>query len=143
VIIYEMVSGHLPFKGQYDSAVIYSIMHEEPEPLTAVRTGVPMELERIVFKALAKEKENRYQNVNEIPVDLKAIDIKSGSSTKLETSSFAPRTSKKSNKWLQMIPWGITTLAIIFSLWMWLAPTTTTRKKVIRFAIPLPTALDL
>ena len=115
VIIYEMVSGQLPFKGQYDSAVIYSIMNEEPEPLTALRTGVPMELERIVLKTMAKDPDNRYQNVNEIPVDLKAVDIKSGSSTQLETSSYNLKTTKKPNKWPRMIPWGI--IILLASWW--------------------------
>jgi serine/threonine protein kinase len=124
VIIYEMVSGQLPFKGQYDSAVIYSIMHEEAEPITALRTGVPMELERIVSKTMAKEAANRYQNVNEIPVDLKAIDIKSGSSTKLETSSYALRTSnqlkKEQRQWVKTIPWIIAGLMTIVAILSWL-----------------------
>ena len=49
-VIYEMVAGRTPFKGDYEQAVLYSIMNEAPEPLTAVRAGVPMELERIVGK---------------------------------------------------------------------------------------------
>jgi hypothetical protein len=38
-----MITGELPFKGEYEQAVIYSIMNEEPEPPTALRTGIPME----------------------------------------------------------------------------------------------------
>jgi len=75
VILYEMISGRLPFKGEYDSAIFYSILNEEPEPLTAIRTGVPMELERIVNKLLAKESQDRYQNIIEIPIDLKRVDL--------------------------------------------------------------------
>jgi len=55
VVIYEMVTGQQPFKGHYDKAVMYSITNEEPEPMTALRTGVPMELELLVNKCLAKE----------------------------------------------------------------------------------------
>ena len=51
VVLYEMLTGQLPFKGDYESAVTYSILHEDPEPVTALRSGVPMELERIVFKS--------------------------------------------------------------------------------------------
>lgn len=47
IVFYEMISGQLPFKGEYESAIIYSIMNENPEPLTAVRTGVPMKLEEL------------------------------------------------------------------------------------------------
>ncbi|MBN2355318.1 serine/threonine protein kinase [candidate division KSB1 bacterium] len=52
VILYEMIAGERPFSGDYDQAVIYSIMNEQPEPLTGLRTGIPRELERIVDKCL-------------------------------------------------------------------------------------------
>jgi serine/threonine protein kinase len=58
-VIYEMVAGRQPFKGDYEQAVLYSIMNEAPEPLTSVRAGVPMELDRIVAKALAKDRAER------------------------------------------------------------------------------------
>ncbi len=54
---------------------MYSILNAEPEPLTGVRTGVPMDLERIVTKLLAKEADARYQHVDEVPVDLRKIDL--------------------------------------------------------------------
>ncbi len=73
VLLYEMVSAQLPFKGDYDAAIIYSIMNEEPEPLTGLRTGVPMELERIVLKAMAKNPGERYQNVNDMLIDLRSV----------------------------------------------------------------------
>jgi serine/threonine protein kinase/predicted Zn-dependent protease len=73
VIIYEMVIGQSPFKGEYDQAVMYSIVNEEPEPMTGLRTGVPLELERITNKALIKNKDERYQNLADLLVDLKAL----------------------------------------------------------------------
>ena len=54
-----MITGKLPFMGEYEQAVSYAIVNEEPEPITALRTGVPMELERIVNKALAKKPADR------------------------------------------------------------------------------------
>ena len=65
-----MVSGQLPFQGDYDKAVMYSITTEEPAPLTGLRTGVPMELEWLVGKCLAKEAAQRYQNTEDLIVDL-------------------------------------------------------------------------
>ncbi len=44
-VLYEMVSGQRPFQGQYDQALLYEIVYQEPAPLTSVRAGVPMELE--------------------------------------------------------------------------------------------------
>jgi serine/threonine protein kinase len=54
MVLYEMITGRLPFKSDYNDAVIYSILNQDPEPVTALRTGVPMELERIVVKMLQK-----------------------------------------------------------------------------------------
>jgi len=45
VVLYEMIAGQLPFKGEYEQVVSYAIVHEEPEPMTGLRTGVPMELD--------------------------------------------------------------------------------------------------
>ncbi len=73
VVIYEMVTGQHPFKGDYDKAVMYSILNEESEPMTALRTAVPMELERITGKCLAKDAAARYQHADELLVDLKAL----------------------------------------------------------------------
>ena len=73
VVLYEMVSGQLPFKGDRQAAVAYAILNEEPEPLTALRSGVPIALDRVIDKALAKAPEERYQHVDELLVDLREL----------------------------------------------------------------------
>jgi non-specific serine/threonine protein kinase len=73
VVLYEMVTGVRPFTGEYEPAVVYSILHDEPEPVTSRRSNVPMELERIVGKALAKEASGRYPHVEDLLVDLRAL----------------------------------------------------------------------
>lgn len=78
VMLYEMVTGRLPFRGDYDQAVVYQILHEEPEPITSLRSNVSMELERIVNKAMQKNAGERYQHVDEMLVDLKAVQKKIG-----------------------------------------------------------------
>ncbi|MFQ5675877.1 MAG: protein kinase, partial [bacterium] len=83
-LLYEMVSGQQPFKGDYEQAVVYSIMNEAPEPLTGLRSGVPMELERIVNKALEKDRELRYQSAGDLLADLKKL------SKSMETGERAP-----------------------------------------------------
>ncbi len=87
-VLYEMVSGLRPFKGAYDQALLYEIVHEEPAPLTGIRAGVPMELEFIVGKCLAKDASDRYQSAKEIGVDLRTLaeKLKSGRSTILRTA---------------------------------------------------------
>jgi TolB-like protein/Flp pilus assembly protein TadD len=88
VVLYEMVTGRLPFRAEHEPAVVYSIMNEAPEPVTAVRTGVPMELERVIDKCMAKKPEERYQHADEIVADLRRL------TTTLAASSSArpPRT---------------------------------------------------
>jgi TolB-like protein len=73
VVLYEMVTGRLPFEGEREQAVVYSIISEPHEPVTAIRAGVPLELDRILNKALAKNPDQRYQHVDDILVDLRAL----------------------------------------------------------------------
>ena len=87
VVIYKMVIGRLPFEGERQEAVLYAIGNEEPEPPTALRSRVPLELDRIVEKALAKSPDERYQHVEEMIVDLKNLSkrLAAGKSTVLRT----------------------------------------------------------
>ena len=70
VVLYEMVVAQMPFKGEYQQAVFYTILNEDYEPLTGLRTGVPMDLEFIVSKCLAKNGGQRYQSAGDLIVDL-------------------------------------------------------------------------
>ncbi len=79
VVIYEMATGQQPFKGHYEKAVMYSITNEEPEPMTGLRTGVPMELEWMTGKCLAKQAAERYQSAAELLIDLTTLAKKSES----------------------------------------------------------------
>jgi serine/threonine protein kinase/Flp pilus assembly protein TadD len=81
VVLYEMVVGHRPFEGEYENAVIYSILNSTPEPVTALRRGVPMELERIIGKCLEKNPGDRYQHLDELLVDIRHIGKSQESST--------------------------------------------------------------
>jgi tetratricopeptide (TPR) repeat protein/tRNA A-37 threonylcarbamoyl transferase component Bud32 len=71
VVLYEMITGQLPFKGEHEAAIIYSIMNETPEPLARYKANVPEGLQRIVDKATAKDKEERYQHADELLADLR------------------------------------------------------------------------
>ena len=73
IVIYEMVTGRAPFEGERQEAVLYAIGAEDPEPITAQRAGLPMELEWIVGKALAKDAAERYQHVEELIIDLMGL----------------------------------------------------------------------
>jgi serine/threonine protein kinase len=74
VVLYEMVTGRLPFAGELEAAVAYAILHTEPEPPTALRSGIPVELDRVIAKVLAKDPAERYQHVEELLVDLRRLE---------------------------------------------------------------------
>ncbi len=80
IVLYEMITGRLPLLGEYEQAIVYQILNEEPESITSLRSNVPMELERIVKKAMQKDRANRYQHVDEMQTDLKSLrkEIESG-----------------------------------------------------------------
>ena len=73
VVLYEMISGLLPFCSDHDQMIAYAILQEDPAPLTTLRKEVPLELERIVEKTLAKNPDQRYQNVTDLLVDLRLL----------------------------------------------------------------------
>ncbi len=76
VMLYQMVTGQLPFKGEYEQAVVYSILNDDPEPINNVRSDVPAEIQEIVQKSLQKDAEKRYQDVSEIIVILEGLKRK-------------------------------------------------------------------
>jgi Tol biopolymer transport system component len=73
VVLYEMVTGHLPFEGSTGSHMIVSILEKEPPPLTHYWPEVPAEFQRIVRKMLRKDREERYQTVKDLALDLKNL----------------------------------------------------------------------
>ena len=73
VVLYELLVGKLPFQGDHDQTVIYSILHKEPESLVKIRPSVAPELEHIVFQALTKKAAERYRTMEEFREDLAAL----------------------------------------------------------------------
>ena len=72
VVLYEMLTGQLPFRGVYEAAMMYSILNEDPLPISSLRHDVPPVLQAIAHKALAKKVEERYQNIAAVLADLKS-----------------------------------------------------------------------
>jgi len=73
VVLFEMLAGELPFRGDHDQAVIYAIIHEEPPPLKKLRPDVGDDLEQIVGQTLAKKPADRYQTMEEFGEDVEAV----------------------------------------------------------------------
>jgi serine/threonine protein kinase len=76
VVLYEMLTGKRPFVGGTGTAVVYAVLHEEPEPLASLRPETPRELVRIVSRMLTKDPRRRYADASEVLEDLRmALDL--------------------------------------------------------------------
>ena len=73
VLLYEMLVGRSPFEGEYKQAIAYMLVNEPHSPVTSLRAGLPIEIDRVLDKALAKSPEDRYQDMADLNVDLRAI----------------------------------------------------------------------
>ncbi len=110
VALYEMVTGERPFKGQYEPAVVYSILHDTPEPLTSRRSQVPMELERIVGKALTKEVSGRYPHVEDLLVDLRVLR------TETQTHALPQKLAAKSGRNKLALAGVVASIVVVIAL---------------------------
>jgi serine/threonine-protein kinase len=93
VLIYEMVAGRLPFAGETASDVIASILKTEPPSVTRLVPEAPAELERIVLKTLAKDREERYQTAKDLLIDLKRLKQRLDVEAEIERTS-APESGR-------------------------------------------------
>ncbi len=73
VVLYEMLAGQTPFRGEHEAAMMYSIVNEEPQPIQKFRDGVSSELLHILNRALEKDPEDRYQTVKDMTIDLRRL----------------------------------------------------------------------
>ncbi|MFQ5799646.1 MAG: protein kinase, partial [Bacteroidota bacterium] len=91
VVLYQMITGELPFRGDYEPAIVYSILNEEPQNMNSIRTGVPTQLERITAKAMAKDRNQRYQRVEEMLADLTSLEESTGFESTEKSATTGPR----------------------------------------------------
>jgi len=85
VVLYEMATGELPFKGETFLDTMHSIAYEEPKAVTIVRRNLPPQLHQIVYRCLRKRREDRYPDARALAADLKRLkhDIESGANLSL------------------------------------------------------------
>ncbi len=93
VVLYEMLTGQLPFKGENWEAVIYSIFHEAPRPIQNLRNDLPESLIQVMLKMMEKEVENRYDKTAALITDLKSIKLAVGTPVHLTIADEKPSAS--------------------------------------------------
>jgi tetratricopeptide (TPR) repeat protein/tRNA A-37 threonylcarbamoyl transferase component Bud32 len=116
VILYEMVTGRLPFRGDNEAAVINSILNDTPEPLARYKADLPEGLQRIVDRALTKDPHERYQHADDMVAELRHEKrlLETGTGTATQTRETRPAPGRRLLPIL--IPATIVVAAIILIL---------------------------
>ena len=108
VVLFEALTGTLPFKGEFEHAVVYSILNEQPSDLDRFCPDLPPSLQPIVTRALQKDPADRYQSVEEMANDLREAVSPTGTSTSLFTALPTLRRRVRS-----MAFWTLLAIAIV------------------------------
>jgi len=91
VVLYELLTGELAFRGEQQLAVLYSITHENPLPLSHHKPGIAAGLQTIVDNALQKDRKSRYQRIEDLVVDLRRERPLAAASSHETVTIFTPR----------------------------------------------------
>jgi serine/threonine protein kinase/tetratricopeptide (TPR) repeat protein len=96
VVLYELLAGQLPFEGEHQAAIVYSILSEEPQSVVRFNNQVSARLEDMVFKALTKDKSERYQHIDDLLADLRREkkNLEYTKAGRIPTEPVLPKTKK-------------------------------------------------
>jgi serine/threonine-protein kinase len=72
VVLYELITGRLPFQGEHEAAIMYSIAYDDPVPVATLRPDVPQELGNVISKCLQKDPALRYATADDIVTELRS-----------------------------------------------------------------------
>ena len=110
VMLYEMITGQIPFKAETEAATLNSVLNDTPEPLSRFKSGVSDDLQRIVTKLLEKDPSLRYQSAAGVISDLKRLTV----------GAAASATQPRKDWWNRIvIPAAVIVLAVMFAFWYW------------------------
>jgi len=118
VVLYEMATGTLPFRGDTSGVIFESILNRAPTKLARLNPEVPPELERIIEKALEKDRDMRYQHASDLLADLKRLKRQSESS---QVAVQAAPEAKRGKAWI-WIAAGIAVVALVAAFAWYLRP---------------------
>jgi tetratricopeptide (TPR) repeat protein len=111
VVLYEMLAGKRPFASDYEQALVYSILNEDPKPVRSLRPEVPEVVDQIVLKALTKNPEDRYQRGEDLLTDLKSARAPEQTGATIAGAEAVERKRKKKRVRMLVVA-GITLLIL-------------------------------
>ena len=156
VVLFEMLTGKIPFRGEHDAALMYSIVNEEPEPLQTHIPDAPSELLHIINRCLEKDPEDRYQTVHDMVIDLRRLKKDSSRVSRktlshaippavienTETASIPPTQPVKIQRKRTGIGIGAAVIVVMgIALWMFFRPSARVSDNLVfrPLQIPFPT----
>jgi serine/threonine protein kinase/tetratricopeptide (TPR) repeat protein len=87
VVLFEMLTGHMPFRGEHEASMMYSIINEEPEPVTKFRPELSAEYVHIFSRCFEKDPADRYQSMNDLLIDLRRLKRESAKVSRASLAS--------------------------------------------------------
>jgi serine/threonine protein kinase/tetratricopeptide (TPR) repeat protein len=96
IVFYELLTGHTPFRGEHEAAIVYSIVNDDPHPLSYYLPEVSPGMQRMVMRTLEKDKNKRYQSLHDVLTELRLL--KNETSTTITQPSFGDSAPADNNK---------------------------------------------
>ncbi len=111
VVLYEMATGTVPFRGESTGVIFEAILNRVPVPPVRLNPDVPAELERIIAKCLEKDRDLRYQNAADVRTDLRRMK-RDTDSARVTTSAKPGTTAAIAKRWKLIVPAAAAILAL-------------------------------
>ena len=114
VVLYELLAGELPFRGEYEQAITYAILEDEPMPISEVGKEIPEPLQKMVDRCLRKQPEDRYDSFREIIDQFSDMGLTHGTDT-TGSSQNIETPFKPSRK---ILYGGVSLILIVAAIWL-------------------------
>ena len=139
VLLFEMLSGRLPFRGEHEAAMVYSIVNEEPQDITQLVPDLSPIIVNLIQRCLEKDPAERYQHFDDITADLKRAMRKTSKVMRSSAAIAVPRSNesnaampspsveKTATPWFRQRPiyigiGGIVLVAVVLAVWLMSGP---------------------
>jgi len=153
VVLYELLAGRSPFKGVHETAILYEIVNEDPQPISTINPKVEPELDSIILDCMAKDPKERYQSAAEVARNLRRFKRESSRqrASRITTThpAFQPalpemQIEKRSWKrflWPSLV--GLVAIVALYFAWRPLGKSPRIERPILRFSVSLPTGAGL